>query len=88
MSKYPSRCKHGVILCDVCAKPPPPPKDEGLREKAAVMAREIAVLRERNRDLEQKLAYASDENYDLKQQVRQLQSVNEELRSLTSGGRR
>ena len=98
-SRYPKRCSHNVILCDLCTEQT---EMDGLRERSVALAREIAVMREeraktilevrtlrdRVRDLEQKLSEQVDENYDLKQQVRQLRSVNEELRALKGGSTR
>ncbi len=97
-SKYPARCVHDVILCDVCAHPQihPPQPSLVARERALEMARadterlarENDTLRDRNRDLERSLADLGDIHYDLKQQILHLQTLNEELRASTTGRRR
>ena len=88
--KHPARCSHGVILCDACARAlvtTVTPTETEVRARLVALEKVNADLRERVRGLENRLAEAGDENYDLKQRFRQLEVVNQELRSLQNGRR-
>ena len=87
---YPARCEHNVILCDRCAsiaddvaaRRALDERTTKTKQENEKLVAENAALKTRVRDLEQKLTAAGDDNYELKDRIRQLETVNEELRSV------
>ena len=86
-SKYPSRCAHDVILCDVCGEAMAGTA-KMIEEATAVAAAAKAAAEAwqgRAHAAEAQLRTSCEETYDLKRRVRQLETMNNELRSIGKG---